>query len=62
MGHVAADGGVLHVLTVLGCDVFKGAVPDGLLLAEALHLVHVDGTHSWRDTRSHGQTKWTIIY
>lgn len=46
VGHVAEDGGVLRVLTVLRRDVLKGAVPDGLLLAEALHLVHVDRTDS----------------
>lgn len=49
VGHVAADSGVLHVLTVLGCDVFKGAVPDGPLHTKALHLVHVDWTHSWTE-------------
>jgi len=51
-GHVAADRGVLHVLTVLRCDVFKGAVPDGPLPAQALHLVHVDRTHSWTHTHT----------
>lgn len=46
VGHVAADSRVLHVLTVLRCDVFKEAVPDGSLLADTLHLVHVDRTNS----------------
>lgn len=43
------------MLAVLGCDVFKGAVPDGPLLAEALHLVHVDRTHSWTDRQTDRQ-------
>lgn len=46
VGDVAADSRVLCVLAVLGGGVFKGAVPDGALLAQALHLIHVDWTHS----------------
>ena len=47
VGCVAYDGSVLHVLAVLRRDVLVGAVPDGLLLAQTLHLIHVDGAHAY---------------
>lgn len=46
VGNVAAHSCILCVLAVLGRHVFKGAVPDRPLLAQALHFVHVDWTHS----------------
>jgi len=43
VGDVAADSRILRVLAVLLCYVLEGAAPEGLLSAQALHLVHVDG-------------------
>lgn len=51
VGNVAADSCILCVLAVLRRDVFKGAVPDRPLLAQALHFIHVDWTHSWEGNR-----------
>lgn len=59
--HVAANSSVLWVLAVLWCDVFNGAVPDGPLLPEALHLIHVDRTHSWTSRQTDALTTLKLL-
>lgn len=51
VGDVAADSRVLRVLAVLLRDVLEGAAPKGLLGAQALHLVDVDGPRPCRGDR-----------